>query len=221
MRLSSGTARYTIDVRRGVAPHHRGLRAKVTTPWVRSTWVSTNGPANHPGCTVLHPRLNVAASATLYPLGNRAILLHLERSGEELDATQRVFAMTLASQPFWWLIAAYAWHEAGPPPPMQMTLAMGVALFTGVIATVVFFHATGLVRNQPAALGAVEAMQAAELLFTSALGVLFLGEAIPQGWAALGALLVIAGIIALGVLVGRDAARDRRRQQVLRSDRGA
>ena len=142
-------------------------------------------------------------------------------SGEELDATQRVFGMTLASQPLWWLIAAFAWHEAGPPPPMQMTLAMGVALFTGVIATVVFFHATGLVRNQPAALGAVEAMQAAELLFTSALGVLFLGEAIPQGWAALGALLVIAGIIALGVLVGRDAARDRRRQQVLRSDRGA
>ncbi|WP_291222345.1 multidrug resistance efflux transporter family protein [Dokdonella sp.] len=165
--------------------------------------------------------LLVAASATLYPLGNRAILLHLERTGEQLDATQRVFGMTLASQPFWWLVAVFAWQEAGPPPAMQMTLALGVALFTGVIATVVFFHATGLVRNQPAALGAVEAMQAAELLFTSALGVLFLGEAIPRGWAALGALLVVAGIIALGVLVGRDAARDRRKQQALRSDRGA
>ncbi len=107
------------------------------------------------------------------------------------------------------------------PPRSQWLRLAGVALFTGVIATVVFFHATGLVRNQPAALGAVEAMQAAELLFTSALGVLFLGEAIPRGWAALGALLVIAGIIALGVLVGRDAARDRRKQQALRSDRGA
>ena len=163
----------------------------------------------------------VAASATLYPLGNRAILLHLERSGEPLDATQRVFGMTLASQPFWWLIALYAWHQAGPPPPAQMALAGGVALFTGVIATILFFHATGLVREQPAALGAVEAMQAAEVVFTGAFGVLLLGEAVPRGWAAAGALLVIAGIVALGALVGRRAAGDRRSQQALRSDRGA
>lgn len=163
----------------------------------------------------------VALSATLYPLGNRAILLHLERSGEALDATMRVYGMTLASQPFWWLVALYAWLVAGPPPLAQTSLAAGVALFTGVIATVLFFHATGLVRDQPAALGAVEAMQAAELLFTSALGVLLLGEAVPRGGAALGALLVIIGIVALGALVGRSAARDRRSQQVLRSDRGA
>lgn len=165
--------------------------------------------------------LLVALSATLYPLGNRAILLHLERSGETLDATERVFGMTLASQPFWWLVAMYAWQQAGPPPPLQMTLAAGVALLTGVVATILFFHATGLVRDQPAALGAVEAMQAAELLFTSAFGVLLLGESMPRGGSAVGALLVVVGIVALGMLVGRGAAGDRRRQQALRSDRGA
>ncbi|MEO7325536.1 MAG: multidrug resistance efflux transporter family protein [Dokdonella sp.] len=163
----------------------------------------------------------VTVSAFLYPLGNRAILLHLERSGERLNASQRVFGMTLASQPFWWLVAAYAGSAAGAPPPMQMLLAAGVALFAGTIATILFFQATGMVRNDPSALGAAEAMQAAELLFSSALGVAFLGEAPPQGVAILGAVLVIAGIVGLGVLIGRNAAGDARATRTLRTDRGA
>lgn len=163
----------------------------------------------------------VAASAFLYPLGNRAILLHLERSGERLNATQRVFGMTLASQPFWWLVAVYAGTTAGAPPWSQLLLAAGVALFAGVIATILFFQATGMVQGDPAALGAVEAMQAAELLFSTLLGVMFLGEAAPSGYAALGAALVIAGIVGLGLLVGRDAAGDMRSAQALRTDRGA
>jgi drug/metabolite transporter (DMT)-like permease len=164
---------------------------------------------------------SVALSAFLYPLGNRAILLHLERSGEELNATQRVFGMTLASQPFWWLVAGYAASVAGTPAPMQIALAAGVALLTGTIATILFFHATAMVQDDPAALGAVEAMQAAELLFSSALGVLFLAEPAPSGWAAVGGVLVIAGIVALGVLVGRSAAGDRRSTRALSCDRGA
>ncbi len=165
--------------------------------------------------------LAVAASAFLYPLGNRAILLHLEKTGEDLNATQRVFGMTLASQPFWWLVALYAGVEAGAPSGSQVLLAGGVALFAGTIATILFFQATGMVRNDPAALGAVEAMQAAELLFSTLLGVAFLGEAAPAGQAAVGALLVIVGIVGLGLLVGRGAAGDTRSTRALRSDRGA
>jgi hypothetical protein len=41
-------------------------------------------------------------SAVRLSLGNRGLLLHLERAGIELNATQRVFGMTLASQPLWW-----------------------------------------------------------------------------------------------------------------------
>ena len=165
--------------------------------------------------------LSVAAAAFLYPLGNRAILLHLERSGESLNATQRVFGMTLASQPFWWLVAGYAGVVAGAPPAHQILLAAGVALFAGTIATILFFQATGMVRSDPAALGAVEAMQAAELLFSSVLGVLFLGEPAPHGYAAAGALLVVLGIAGLGLLVGRESAGDARATQALRTDRGA
>jgi drug/metabolite transporter (DMT)-like permease len=165
--------------------------------------------------------ISVTVAAFLYPLGNRKILLHLERTGETLNATQRVFGMTLASQPFWWLVAAYAANTAGTPPIEQVLLAAGVALFAGTIATILFFHATAMVQNDPAALGAVEAMQAAEILFSTVLGIVLLGEAPPTGVAALGAALVVLGIVALGVLVGRSAAGDERATQTLRTDRGA
>jgi drug/metabolite transporter (DMT)-like permease len=164
---------------------------------------------------------SVSISAFLYPLGNRKILLHLERSGENLNATQRVFGMTLASQPFWIAMAVFAYCHAGPPPLSQALLAGGVALSTGTIATILFFAATGMVRNDPAALGATEAMQAAEILFSTLLGALFLGEAWPRGWAALGALAVIVGIVAMGVLVGRESAGNEAATKRLRTDRGA
>lgn len=164
---------------------------------------------------------SVCVAAVLYPLGNRQILLHLERSGEDLNATQRVFGMTLASQPLWLLVAVYAGLQAGLPSASQVLLAGGVALFTGTIATILFFHATGLVRDNPTALGAVEAMQAAEILFATALGVALLGESLPRGWAAVGAGLVIAGIAGLSLVVAAQAAGDRRRTQALRTDRGA
>jgi len=163
----------------------------------------------------------VAVSAFAYPLGNRGLLLHLERAGIELDATQRVFGMTLASQPFWWAIAAAAFAHDGAPPASQVLFAAGVALGAGVIATVLFFQATGMVRNDPTALAAAEAMQAAEILFATLIGVLWLGEAWPQGRALWGAALVVAGIVAFSIVAARAAAGDRQATQELRGDRGA
>ncbi|KQY55191.1 hypothetical protein ASD14_00500 [Lysobacter sp. Root494] len=163
----------------------------------------------------------VAVSAFAYPLGNRGLLLHLERVGVELNATQRVFGMTLASQPLWWAIAAVAFATTGSPPAGQVLLAAGVALGAGVIATVLFFQATGMVRNDPTALAAAEAMQAAEILFATLIGVLWLGEAWPQGRALWGAAIVIAGIVAFSIVASRAAAGDRHATQELRGDRGA
>jgi drug/metabolite transporter (DMT)-like permease len=163
----------------------------------------------------------VLGSAVMYPLGNRLLLLHLERSGEDLNATQRVFGMTLASQPLWWLLAVFAWHEAGTPSLAQVWLAGGVALGAGVIATILFFQATGMVRDNPVALGAAEAMQAAELLFATVLGVTFLHEAWPQGIAVWGAGLVVLGIVAFAIVVARSTAGSRSKTQALRTDRGA
>lgn len=162
----------------------------------------------------------VVASAFAYPLGNRGLLLHLERRGTDLNATQRVFGMTLASQPAWLALAAWAWTQAGAPPMAQVGFAFGVALSAGVVATILFFQATGMVRDNTTALGAAEAMQAAEVLFSVALGALFLGEAWPQGIALAGAMLVVAGIGLFAWVVAHDARRGTREAEALRGDRG-
>jgi drug/metabolite transporter (DMT)-like permease len=168
----------------------------------------------------------VALAAFAYPLGNRGLLLHLEHTDMEpgrtrLNAVQRVFGMTLCSWPLWLLFGLLAWFTIGPPTPREMLLAGGVALSSGVIATVLFFRATDMVRREPAALAAVEAMQAAELLFASLLGVLFLGEAWPRGYAAFGALAIMLGIGLFGWVSGRGAAGNDETVRALRSDRSA
>ncbi|HSD15836.1 MAG TPA: multidrug resistance efflux transporter family protein [Thermomonas sp.] len=164
--------------------------------------------------------LCVVVSAFAYPLGNRGLLLHLERTGVELNATQRVFGLALASQPAWLALAAWAWLQAGPPPGSQLWLALGVAVSAGVVATILFFQATGMVRDNPTALGAAEAMQAAEVLFTTLLGVVFLGEAWPRGQALAGAALVVAGIVLFAWIVARGA-RTPEDVDALQTDRGS
>ena len=163
----------------------------------------------------------VLVSAVAYPLGNRLLLLHLERTGEPLNATQRVFGLTLACQPLWWLVAAYALFESGLPALEHVWLAAGVALSAGVVATILFFQATGMVRDQPLALGAVEAMQGAEVVFAVLLGALLLGETWPTGIALAGAVVVIAGIVAFAWVVARSAAGNERATKALRTDKGA
>lgn len=163
----------------------------------------------------------VVVSAFAYPLGNRGLLLHLEHGDHRISAIQRVFGMTLCSWPLWLLFALIAWCTIGPPSLRETMLAGGVALSSGTIATILFFRATDMVRRQPAALAAVEAMQAAELLFATLLGVLFLGEAWPRGYALFGALAIIVGITLFGWISGRGAAGDDQAVRALRSDRSA
>ena len=168
----------------------------------------------------------VALAAFAYPLGNRGLLLHLETSSPtqgatSISAVQRVFGMTLCSWPLWLLFALIAWCTIGPPNAREMLLAAGVALSSGTIATVLFFRATDMVRSEPNALAAVEAMQAAELLFATLLGGLFLGEAWPHGYAAFGALAIVIGIALFSWISGRASAGDAAAVSALRGDRGA
>jgi drug/metabolite transporter (DMT)-like permease len=163
----------------------------------------------------------VVLSAFAYPLGNRKLLLHLEHCGSRINAVQRVFGMTLCSWPLWLLFATVAWFTIGPPTWREALLAGGVALSSGTIATILFFRATDMVRSEPTALAAVEAMQAAELLFASLLGVLFLGESWPHGYALLGALAIVVGIALFGWVSGRGAAGNDEAVRALRSDRSA
>lgn len=98
-----------------------------------------------------------------YPLGNRKMMVHCPAG---FSTTQRVFGMTLCSIPFWLLCSVYALVTHGLPSSGQVIQSVSVALFSGVIATLLFFEATNLVRHNPKQLAVVEATQAGEVLFT-------------------------------------------------------
>ena len=50
--------------------------------------------------------------------------------------------MSLCSLPFWLAISAVAWGTAGAPGGGQVLQSLLVAVFSGIIATVLFFKAT-------------------------------------------------------------------------------
>lgn len=136
-------------------------------------------------------------AAFSYPLGNRKMMRVCPPG---LNTVQRVFGMTLCSMPFWLVTAAAAWLRVGPPGAGQLVQSGVVALFSGVIATVLFFHATDMVRGEPKKLALVEATQCGEVIFTLIGGVLFLGDSppTPVGWLGVG--LIVLGMV-LGSLV--------------------
>ncbi|MHA4990549.1 DMT family transporter [Cetobacterium somerae] len=142
----------------------------------------------------------VVIGAFAYPLGNRKMMALV---GEELTALQRVFGMTLCSLPFWILISMYGFFSSGYPSYNQVLSSILVALFSGVIATTLFFKATDLSRGCPNKLAVIEATQATEIIFTILGGVL-LGNKIPSPLSLIGIGLIIIGII-LGSLLKEKA----------------
>jgi drug/metabolite transporter (DMT)-like permease len=143
----------------------------------------------------LIPFMAVVIAAFAYPLGNRMLLLHLERCGCQLSTIQRVFGMTLVSLCLWLPMAVATWKLLGPPRLEEVLLGGGVALFSGVIGTTMFFAATALVQQDRVGMAAVEAMQGGEILFSVLLGSLLLGEAWPRPLGIIGAILIIVAIV--------------------------
>lgn len=72
---------------------------------------------------------------------------------------QRMQGMTLASLPFWFILAVYGLIRVGPSSAEQTTQSFIVAVSSGVIATTLFFIATDRVRNDEEKLASVEATQ--------------------------------------------------------------
>ena len=190
------------DARAKVPATALGVACVILLGVLMMQWSHANGTLDRAGWIAL---LCVLISAVLYPLGNRLLLLHLERTGESLNAVQRTFGMTLVSTPIWLAVALFAYLQSGWPGWHQIALAAGVALSSGVIATVLFFAATGRVRKQPVALAAAEAMQAAELVFAAVIGAMFLNDALPAPLAIAGGACVVGGIVMMAVLASRDA----------------
>ncbi len=133
----------------------------------------------------------VLVGAVAYPWGNRKVMALAQG---RLTTVQRVMAMTVLSLPFWAVLAGIAAFEGKGPTVSQGVQTLLVAFLSGVVATLLFFRATDLVRGDPVRLGAVEATQAGEVVF-SLLGEAFvLGGAWPDPWSAAGLVLVVAGM---------------------------
>ncbi len=135
--------------------------------------------------------LPILVAAVSYPLGNRKMMALCP---PELTTMERVYGMTLCSLPFWVLLAAYGIMTHGAPSGSQVIQSLGVALLSGVIATLLFFRATDLVKQSQRQLAVVESTQSFEVLFTLLGGVLLLHDTPPDlpGWIGVG--LIVLGM---------------------------
>ena len=140
-----------------------------------------------------------------YPLGNRKMMAICP---PDFTTVQRVFGMTLCSTPFWILCSLCAAVIHGLPSSGQLLQSLSVAVFSGVIATLLFFEATNLVKRSPKQLAVIEATQAGEVLFTLLGGILFLHDSLPTASGILGICVVVIGMI-LNSLPGGKELREK------------
>ncbi|WJE50591.1 multidrug resistance efflux transporter family protein [Bacillus cereus] len=134
----------------------------------------------------------VIVAAFAYPLGNRKMM---QVCKGELDVFQRVLGMTLASLPFWFLLSGYEVSTNGLPSSDQGFQCFIVAISSGLIATVLFFFATDLVKDNPQKLATVEATQSGEVLFALLGELIWLSAPFPSSLSWIGMSLVVVGMI--------------------------
>ena len=134
----------------------------------------------------------VLLASFAYPLGNRKMM---QLCKGKLDVYQRVLGMTLASVPFWLLLSFYGVVTVGLPSANQIFQSLLVAITSGVIATVLFFQATELVKDNMQQLAAVEATQSVEILFALAGEMLVLNTPFPTPFSWAGIIFVVIGMM--------------------------
>jgi drug/metabolite transporter (DMT)-like permease len=134
----------------------------------------------------------VILAAFAYPLGNRKMM---EVCDNKFSTFQRVFGMTLCSMPFWIIISSYAVLSVGLPSKEQIVQSLIVAVFSGIIATILFFKATDMVRLNTHKLAVVESTQSGEVIFTLLGGVFIFHDKIPTLIGLIGIILVVIGMI--------------------------
>lgn len=134
----------------------------------------------------------ILMAAIAYPLGNRKMMAVTK---DEVSTMERIYGMTLCSLPFWMILSAFALVKAGTPSLGQSVQAFGSALFSGVIATILFFKATDLVKSDQKQLAVVESTQSGEVLFTLLGGMVFLKDTPPDWLGVIGILLIVLGMV--------------------------
>lgn len=141
--------------------------------------------------------LSLIFASIAYPLGNRKIM----PLATKLSGVQRVFSMVLCSYPTFLILSLFAYFKFGWPSFNTLLNTFGVAVFSGVIATVLFFKATSLVYYNMQSLAQVEATQSLEVVFSILLSLLFLGQEIPNAWQWLGVLTLLFGILMINIRI--------------------
>lgn len=134
----------------------------------------------------------VIIAAFSYPLGNRKMM---EFCSEDLNTIQRVFGMTLCSMPFWIILSIYGISLVGFPSTQQIFQTFLVAIFSGVIATILFFKATDIVSKDAHKLAVIESTQSGEVIFTALGGIFILNDRVPGVFGVIGIVLVVFGMI--------------------------
>lgn len=145
-----------------------------------------------PLSSVLLSIIPLLIAAFSYPLGNRKMM---EVVNGELNTFQRILGMTIASMPFWFILSIYGVFEYGLPSSGQVTQTFLVALFSGIIATTLFFYATELVRTDHHKLAGVEATQACVVMFALLGELLLLDVVAPSYISYIGIGFVVVGMI--------------------------
>lgn len=134
----------------------------------------------------------VVVASFAYPLGNRKMM---DVCGGRLDVFQRVLGMTIASMPVWIVLAIYGMFTVGPPSMSQSVQSGIIAISSGVIATILFFQATDLVRGNMQKLGNVEATQSISVLFALIGELILLESPLPSTISWAGIMLVMTGMV--------------------------
>lgn len=141
--------------------------------------------------------LSLIFASIAYPLGNRKIM----PLATKLSGVQRVFSMVLCSYPTFLILSLFAYFKFGWPSSNTLLNTFCVAVFSGVIATVLFFKATSLVYYNMQSLAQVEATQSLEVVFSILLSLLFLGQELPSLWQWLGVLTLLFGILMINIRI--------------------
>lgn len=134
----------------------------------------------------------VIIAAFSYPLGNRKMM---EICDSNINTIQRVFGMTLYSMPFWIIISLLGISNSGLPGKSQLIQSFIVAVFSGIIATILFFKATDIVKDNSHNIAIIESTQAGEVVFTLLGGILIFHDTIPTTLSLIGLIIVVLGMI--------------------------
>ncbi|MGL5577397.1 MAG: multidrug resistance efflux transporter family protein, partial [Sarcina sp.] len=134
----------------------------------------------------------VLIAAFLYPLGNRKLMATF---GSEISSFQRSFGVALVSMPLAIIFAFVGYNNSGFLSKESLVQALILAIFSGVIATILFFFATDKAKHSLSLLAGVEATQAGTVVFTIIGSMIFIGSGLPTGLALIGVIIVIVGMI--------------------------